>query len=106
MADLGAPVDRVLGWLEYIPRLIQRQKRKKILLDAFEGANPEHRWLTLGLLTRRLGLNDQKNRDLNETASLLVSLPNPGPARPDTKGENRSKPRQQQLWGLTTVVGK
>jgi hypothetical protein len=80
-------------------------ERKKKLLEAFEASSRD--WLTLGRLTGRvLGLDPSKQADLETTRKLLVRLPPPGPARPDTTPGNREKPEADQLWGLTSVVGK
>ena len=103
--ELGRPIDRILGWLEYIPRLLRRRKRKQRILELFEQSLPL-KWLTLGLAARHIGLDDQRDRDLSETAKLLAVLPQPGPARPDRSDANRNKQRREQLWGLEGTVGK
>ena len=95
------PITRLLKWLESIPTLYRRHKRKQVIREAFARARPM-RWLSLGLLTRELGLDDQDKDDLDETAGLLASLH----AHPDKKPESRDKPRQQQLWTLGSAVDK
>ncbi len=104
-SDLVAqPIDRILHWMEAIPGLLRRRKRMNRLLEVFDASH--HRWLTLGLLAEQIGLNPAKEADLEATASLLSALGPPGPGRPDRSTKSRGKPRREQLWGLTAVVGK
>ena len=102
--DVQKPIDRVLSWLEHVVPAWRRYRQRRELLKIFESSGKS--WLTLGLLTRSLGLNDQEESNLDSTAHLLVTLPAPGPARPDQKPENRNKPRSQQLRGLADRVGR
>jgi hypothetical protein len=102
--DIAEPVNRILSWLEHVVPVMQRRRQRAALLKVFEKSKND--WLTRGLLTRELGLNDREEMNLDATAKLLATLPTPGPARPDRSPKNRNTPRAQQLWGLTERVGQ
>lgn len=76
------------------------------LLEVFTTSG--YKWITLRRLTTAIGLDPDKPDDLDPTTQLLVHLPKPRPARADTtppKPNQATKPRKEQLWGLTGVVG-
>src|ERR1700748_2136230 len=83
--DVSKPIDRLLSWVEHVVPAWRRHKQRKEPLKIIESSG--NTWLTLGLLTRSLGLNDQADSNLDLTAQLLATLPAPGPARPDRKPE-------------------
>jgi hypothetical protein len=105
--QVAVPINTVLGWIEagvkWVPRASQRRGRTRLLNDRLEQAytDQEFQWLSLGSLTKVLGLDSESAGDLQLTAELLMTLP----ARPSRSSAEKNKPRQQHMWGLVKYVG-
>jgi hypothetical protein len=82
-----------------------RLRREKLLEEFRAGAEEGFQWLSLRRLARSIGLDATNDIDRNATAQLLVSLPEPGPARASRRPDP-TQPRAEERWGLVTVVGR
>ena len=100
-------INRILGWIERGAQTrAERKERKELqdkLLREFEVATEKNfSWLTLYLLASSVGFNPRRDRDLEGTRKLLLTLPPPGPARPSRKRPGRDEEEYDQKWGLVT----